>query len=380
MSYKKTDQVFKNWRYSSIMLPPISNHFKKPQQLNENWRDKLFQLMTGASLILGTAVSIDYLRDLERRNKEKIEQRDNVDLDSMSEYERYHYVLKKEIEAEIDKNPELAKKFTDPESDMYSVYGDGLYKGKIDRVSVMKKYTKKYKDDLNVTDNGNYVYIEPGAIDPDEVLPLSGITADQYKKLLSSDKNFMELIRVAMGNPQSWTYGKDITQQFAMIEYEGQYKNVLPLDWSIAMDAATAKGQAFMDEVAQSAYVDSGDGNMRVKQLDPRAFEQIKKKYGIYNQSDYQRAMWNLNDFLSTDTHTVWDQIEDFAGVDRTHPRYEPGGLRGFDVSPEDLPARSSLDPDQSPPLQGVNKFKQQIELKESIKDRRKVCIKILKS
>jgi len=380
MSYKKTDQIFKNWRYSSVMLPPISNHFKKPQQLNENWRDKLFQLMTGASLILGTAVSIDYLRDLERRNKEKIEQRDNVDLDSMSEYERYHYVLKKEIEAEIDKNPELAKKFTDPESDMYSVYGDGLYKGKIDRVSVMKKYTKKYKDDLNVTDNGNYVYIEPGAIDSDEVLPLSGITADQYKKLLSSDKNFMELIRVAMGNPQSWTYGKDITQQFAMIEYEGQYKNVLPLDWSIAMDAATAKGQAFMEEVAQSAYVDTGDGNMRIKQLDPQAFKQIKKKYGIHNQSDYQRAMWNLNDFLSTDTHTVWDQIEDFAGVDRTHPRYEPGELRGFDVFPEDLPARSSLDPDQSPPLQGVNKFKQQIELKESIKDRRKVCIKILKS
>ena len=190
----------------------------------------------------------------------------------------------------------------------------------------------------------------------------------------------MELIRVAMGNPQSWTYGIDITQQFAMIEYEGQYKNVLPLDWSIAMDAATAKGQAFMEEVAQSAYVNTGDGNMRIKQLDPQAFKQIKKKYGIHNQSDYQRAMFNLNDFLSTDTHTVWDQIEDFAGVDRTHPRYEPGELRGFDVSPEDLPARSSLDPDQSPPLQGVNKFKQQIELKESIKNWRKICIKISKS
>ena len=73
MSYKKVDKIFENWRRSTHTLPPISNHFAEKQQLNENWRDKLFQLMAGASLILGTAVSIDYLKDLERQSKERIE-------------------------------------------------------------------------------------------------------------------------------------------------------------------------------------------------------------------------------------------------------------------------------------------------------------------
>ena len=381
MSYKKVDKIFENWRRSTHSLPPISNHFAEKEQLNENWRDKLFQLATAASLILGPAVTYDYLKDLEAQSKERIEQMDKVDLDSMEPEERYHYLLKKEVEKKIKENPDLVKRFTDPESDMFSVYKKGKYKGEVDRVSAMHKYVKKYKNDLNTTDNGNYVYVEPGAIDPDEVLPMLGITADQYRELLSADKNFMELIRVSMGNPDSWVYGKEAARQFATVEYENQYKNVLPLDWSIAMEMATAKGQQFMEEVAQNAYVETGDGNMKIKQLDPDAFEQIKKKYGIHNQSDYERAMWNLNDFVRTDTHSVWDQIEDFAGVDRTHPRYHPGKLRGYDVTPDELPARSSLDPDQGPRLQkGVNKWNQKVELKESINKRRKICIKILKS
>lgn len=376
MSYKKVDKIFENWRRSTQSLPPISDHFKEKDQLNENWRDKLFQLMAGASLILGTAVSVDYLKDLERQSKERIEQQDQVDLDNMEEAEKYHYLLKKQIEAEIEKNPELGKKFSDPKSDMYSVFKGGDYKGEIDRVEVMQKYLKQYQDDLNITDNGNYVYIEPGAIPPDEVLPMLGITADQYRQLLSADKDFMELIRVAMGNPQSWSYGKDMTRQFATTEYEGQYKQVLPLDWSIAMEMATAKGQQFMEEVAQNAYYYDSDAG--IKRLNPESLEQIKKKYGIHNKSDYQKSMWALNDFVSTETHSVWDQIEDFAGVDRTHNQYHPSELRGFDVSPEELPARSSLDTDQTPVLQGVNKFKQ--ELKESIIKRRKLWVKILKS
>lgn len=383
MSYKKVDKIFENWRRSTHTLPPISNHFAEKQQLNENWRDKLFQLMAGASLILGTAVGIDYLKDLERQSKERIEQRDNVDLDSMGVAERYHYLLKKDIEKQIANNPELAKKFTDPESEMYSVFKKGKYKGDIDRVSVMQKYLKKYKDDLNITDNGNYVYVEPGAIPPDEVLPMLGITADQYRQLLSADKNFMELTRVAMGNPQSWTYGKDITQQFAMTEYEGEYKQVLPLDWSISMEMATAKGQQFMEEVAEGAYY--YDADLKIKRLDPNKFKEIKKKYGIHNKSDYQKSMWALNDFMKTETHSVWDQIEDFAGVDRTNSNYRPEGLRGYEVTSDELPARSSLEPDDKHDLRRVNKFDKERgftpeQVKENRKHRRKVCIKILKS
>ena len=377
MSYKEVDKIFENWRRSTYHLPPISNHFAEKQQLNENWRDKLFQLMTAAGIFLGTAVTWDYLKDLERESKERIEQQDQVDLDSMDDAQKYHYLLKKEIEKEIKNNPNLSKTFTDPKSEMYSVFKDGIHKGQIDSVAVMHKYAKKYSEDLNITDNGNYVYIEPGAIDSDDVLPMMGITAGQYRQVLSSDKNFMELIRVAMGNPDSWVYGKDPARQFATIEYEGQYKNVLPLDWSIAMEMATAKGQQFMEEVASTAYIEI-EGR---KYLAPNVFKEIKNKYGIYNDSDYQKAMWALNDFVKTDTHSVWDIIEDFAGVDRTSPNYHPGELRGFDVSPEELPARSSLDTDQDTNiLKGVNKWDQQTELKESKKKRRKLCIKILKS
>ena len=172
MSYKKTDRIIKNWRISTQKLSPISDHFTQPQELNENWRDKLFQLAATATLILGTGISIGYLKNLEKQSKERIEQRDKVDLDSMEEAEKYHYLLKKEVEKQIKENPDLLKKFTDPKSELFSVYKDGIYKGKVDRVAVMHKYVKKYKQDLNMTDNGNYVYVEPGAIDSDEVLPM----------------------------------------------------------------------------------------------------------------------------------------------------------------------------------------------------------------
>tara|TARA_Y100000592_G_C5478339_1_gene323729 strand:+ start:1505 stop:2653 length:1149 start_codon:yes stop_codon:yes gene_type:complete len=382
MSYKKVDKIFENWRRSTYSLPPISNHFAEKQQLNENWRDKLFQLATAASLILGTAVTFDYLKDLEAQSKERIEQMDKVDLDSMEPAERYHYLLKKEVEKKIQENPNLVKKFTDPESEMYSVYKDGQYKGQVDRVAAMHKYVKKYNQDLNMTDNGNYVYVEPGAIEPDDVLPMLGITAEQYKTILTSDKNFMELTRVAMGNPDSWVYGKQAGRQFASIEYEGQYKNVLPLDWSIAMDMATVKGQQFMEEVASEAFEE--DPKTGFKVLNMEKFNEVKKKYGIYNQSDYQKAMWNLNDFVRTDSHSVWDQIEDFAGVHRAQPGYDPSLLRGYDVDPDTLPLESSLQAPSNPDDMPENPIHIYVNapsnIKENISKRRKVCIKILKS
>ena len=382
MSYNKVDKIVENWRRSTYSLPPISDHFKQKQELNENWRDKLVALATTASLILGTAVSIDYLKDLERQSKERIEQRDKVDLDSMETAEKYHYLLKKQVEAEIAKNPELAKKFTDPESDMYSVFEKGDYKGEIDRVEVMQKYLKKYENDLNITDNGNYVYIEPGAIEPDDVLPMLGITADQYRQLLSSDKNFMELIRVSMGNPKSWSYGKGVANQFASTQYDGQYKQVLPLDWSIAMEMATAKGQEFMEEVAENAY----DVNPETKQkvLNPEKLKEIRNKHGIYQKSDYKTVMWTLNDFLKTDSHTVWDQIEDFAGVNRWHDDYDPTALRGFNVDLDSLPMESSLtnaDPDAVRDAKiHIKMSNPNPEIKESITKWRKIWVKILKS
>ena len=382
MSYKKTDRIIKNWRISTQKLSPISDHFTQPQELNENWRDKLFQLAATATLILGTGISIGYLKNLEKQSKERIEQRDKVDLDSMEEAEKYHYLLKKEVEKQIKENPDLLKKFTDPKSELFSVYKDGIYKGKVDRVAVMHKYVKKYKQDLNMTDNGNYVYVEPGAIDSDEVLPMWGITVEQYKTILNSDKNFMELTRVAMGNPDSWVYGRDPARQFATIEYEGQYKNVLPLDWSIAMDMATVKGQEFMEEVAAGAF--DLDPKTGFKTLNVNKFNKIKKKYGIHNQSDYQKAMWNLNDFVKTDSHSVWDQIEDFAGVHRAQPNYDPKPLRGYDVDPDTLPLESSLQTPSNPDDMPENPIHIYVgapsNVKESIKKRRKVCIKILKS
>ena len=210
--------------------------------------------MAASTLFLGTAIGVDYLKDLEKQSKERIEQRDKVDLDSMSKEEKYHHILKNHYEEVIEKNPELGKAFTDPESEMYSVFEKGENKGEVDRVGIMKKYIEKYNQDLNLTDNGNYAYVEPGAIDSDDVLPISGVTADQYREYLSANKNFMELTRVAMGNAKAWTYGKDITSQFASANVDGQYKQLLPLDWSIAMDVATAEGQQFMEDVAENAY------------------------------------------------------------------------------------------------------------------------------
>ncbi len=378
MSYKKTDKIIKNWRRSTHSLPPISNYFTQKQQLDENWRDKLAGLMAASTLFLGTAIGVDYLKDLEKQSKERIEQQDKVDLDSMSEEEKYHYLLKKHYEEVVEQNPELGKVFTDPESEMYSVFEKGDNKGEVNRVEIMNKYVKKYNQDLNLTDNGNYAYVEPGAIDPDDVLPIAGVTADQYREYLSANKNFMELTRVAMGNPKVWSYGKDITNQFASAQVDGQYKQVLPLDWSIAMDAATAEGQQFMEEVAENAYDVNPETNQKVLNLEK--FKEIKAKYGIYQSSDYQQAMWSLNDFVQTDSHSVWDQIEDFAGVNRWHDDYDPTALRGYDVDPDTLPLESSLsnpnDIDDSPIHINVNYPK----LKETITKRRKVCVRILKS
>ena len=74
MTYKKTDKIIENWRNSIHSLSPISNHFAERQQLNENWRDKLAGLMAASTLFLGTAISVDYLKDLEKQSKERIEQ------------------------------------------------------------------------------------------------------------------------------------------------------------------------------------------------------------------------------------------------------------------------------------------------------------------
>lgn len=97
MSYKQVDKIYKNWRRATYSLPPISNHFAEKERLNENWRDKLFQLAAAATLILGTGISVDYLKDLERQSKERIEQQDQIDLDSMEPAEKYHYLLKKKL-------------------------------------------------------------------------------------------------------------------------------------------------------------------------------------------------------------------------------------------------------------------------------------------
>jgi len=363
MSYKKTDKIIENWRMSTRSLPPISNHFDTTQPLNENWRDKLAGLMAASTMVLGFAVGVDYLKDLEKQSKERIEQRDKVDLDSMSKEERYHYLLKQHYQEIVEKNPELGKKFTDPESDMYSVFDKGDYKGEIDRVGVMNKYLKTYESDLNLTDNGNYAYVEPGAIDPDDTLPLSGVTADQYREYLSAGKNFMELTRTTMKNPKTWSYGKTAASQFASAQVDGRAKQVLPLDWSIAMDATTTQGQQFMEEVAGQAYDINPETKQKVLNLDK--FKKIKKKHGMHQASDYQTAMWSLNDFLSTDSHTVWDQIEDFAGVNRTHPDYDPTTLRGYDVDSGSLPSESSM---KNPGMQ------------ETTTKRRKLCVRILKS
>lgn len=380
MSYKETDKIVENWRRSMYSLPPVSDHFIQKQQLNENWRDKLAGLMAASTLFLGTAISIDYIKDLEKQSKERIEQEDKVDLDSMSEEEKYHHILKNHYEEVIEKNPELGKVFTNPESEMYSVFQKGDNKGEVDRVGIMNKYVNKYNQDLNLTDNGNYAYIEPGAIDPDDVLPIAGVTADQYREYLSANKNFMELTRVTMKNPKVWSYGKDITSQFASAQVEGQYKQVLPLDWSIAMDATTAEGQQFMEEVAENAY----DVNPKTGQkvLNLQKFKEIKAKHGMHQSSDYQQAMWSLNDFLQTDSHSVWDQIEDFAGVNRWHDDYDPTALRGYDVDPDNLPMDSSLrNPDDvsDAPIH-IKMSNPKPEIKETITKRRKVCVRILKS
>ena len=142
----------------------------------------------------------------------------------------------------------------------------------------------------------------------------------------------MELTRVAMGNAKAWTYGKDITSQFASANVDGQYKQLLPLDWSIAMDVATAEGQQFMEDVAENAYDVNPETDQKV--LNPEKFKEIKAKHGIHQTSDYTQAMWALNDYLQTDSHSVWDQIEDFAGINRAHPDYDPDALRGFNVDP----------------------------------------------
>jgi len=378
MSYKKTDKIIKNWRRSTYSLPPISNHFTQKQQLDENWRDKLAGLMAASTLFLGTAISVDYLKDLEKKSKERIEQQDKVDLDSMSEEEKYHYLLKKHYEEVVEQNPELGKAFTDPESEMYSVFEKGDNKGEVNRVEIMNKYVSKYNQDLNLTDNGNYAYVEPGAIDPDDVLPIAGVTADQYREYLSANKNFMELTRVAMGNPKVWSYGKDITSQFASAQVKGQYKQVLPLDWSIAMDAATAEGQQFMEEVAENAYVMNPETQHKVLNLEK--FKEIKAKYGIHQSSDYQQAMWSLNDFLQTDSHSVWDQIEDFARVSRAHPDYNPDALRGYDVDPDSLPMESSLVNPDDYSDRPIHIKMSNPQIKETTIKRRKVCVRILKS
>tara|TARA_R110000824_G_scaffold15614_5_gene65545 strand:+ start:549 stop:1532 length:984 start_codon:yes stop_codon:yes gene_type:complete len=304
MKIKQTEDLVEGWRRYSNPLPPISKHFHD-EELKEGWKNNLRTLGFIAPMAMGTGLAANAILDKSDSNRQTNKQTQELSAEEQYELEQ----KEKSYEQMWGKTAKDSSKFTDPSSEYFAMFTKGEHKGEIDKVKVMKKAAEKYADGTEYTANGNYLYINPGALDLDEPLPMTGMTAGEYRDYLFSNKDLVEIMRITMNNANSWKYGESVTQPFAYILEDGKPTPILPLDWSVALDAATAKGEAFVQEIVNKAYVETEAGQ---KELSSWKLEEIKKDYGIHNQGDYEKVMSTLGEFWGYD---VQDRIEKEAGV-----------------------------------------------------------------
>jgi len=238
MHNKEMDLIFESWR-TNKNYPPIT---QLPNgKLEEGLWDKIKRgAMLAPFALMGT------------QNPSMPQQQatqDTIEDVEMSELDKYNKEMQQKGSDIWNKD---MKSLTDKNKDPDAIIKKGMYKGQYNPKVVMKKAIDRHQNDFYKLPNG-YVYIHPGSIDGDEVLPSTGLTADQYKDYLMGNKEILGLHKMTYGDPSKWSYVEPggNTDFIYSMEAGG---NVLPLDWSVTYDSLTTKIYNFLDDLAENGY------------------------------------------------------------------------------------------------------------------------------
>ena len=260
MSYKKVDKIFKNWRKEK--LPRI--YHPGVDVLNESKNMKKFLGGLGLMGLIGGGV-YSTLDDDEQQPPE----------DTRTELQKYQDDIKERGRKNWEDQKLQAK---NAEANADGIIQKGFMKGIYNPKIPMKRMIKKYEDDLYQL-SPTMVYVHPGALDQDEVLPTTGLTVSQQADYYYS-KDILNLHNI-LYNTNAWPYNPPFDNQPYLKNENGQ--NYLPLSWSVAYDVWQNKIYEFLDDIAENAYVER-DGQF--VQESEEALKKVMKKYHFGTKSE----------------------------------------------------------------------------------------------
>ena len=289
MSYKKTDKIFEHMRIAE-KFPRIYHPGIELLEESVNRRDFLKGI--GALGLVGGATLASLKQDLTP---------EDVPKDMRSELEKYQDEIKKKGIKNWE-DQKLAAKNAPANAD--GIIKDGFMKGVYNPKIPMKRMIKKYKSDWYQL-NPRMVYIHPGALDQDEVLPTTGLTTSQQADYYYS-KDILNLHNI-LYNPNAWPYNPPFDNAPYLYNEKGQI--YLPLSWSVAYDVWQNKIYEFLDDVAAKAYIEK-DG--KYVQKSEEAVKEVMKKYyfGTKNERIYILKEFELS---QGDDFKISDYLQDRA-------------------------------------------------------------------
>ncbi len=304
MSNREVETLFENLRKSQLMIP-ISH--PGMEILEESVSRRKWLAGLAAMGLIGGA-TFDSLKDIYDKDK-----KDPVKIEK-SELEKYKdEVKKKGLEYWDSKEVALKNAPANQSGIIKDGWMEGVYNAKIP----MAKLIKKYKDALYQL-SPTMVYIHPGALEPDQVLPTTGLTATQMKDYYYR-KDILN-IHNTLYNTHAWAYNPPFDNVPYLYNSDGQA--YLPPVWSVAYDVWQMKIYEFLDDVAENAYTER-DG--KYIPINDKAVKKVLKKYHFGTKSE---RIYILKEFeLSQgDDFKISDYLQDKAR--RIHSPQNDTGLQ----------------------------------------------------
>jgi len=304
MSNREVEILFENLRRSQLMIP-ISH--PGMEMLEESVSRRKWLAGLAAMGLIGGA-TFDSLKDIYDKDKE-----DPVKIEK-SELEKYRDEIKRRG-LEAYHSDEVALQ-NSPANDIGKIK-DGWMKGVYNAKVPMAKLIEKYKDALYQL-SPTMIYIHPGALEPDQVLPTSGLTASQMKDYYYR-KDILN-IHNTLYNTHAWAYNPPFDNVPYLYNSDGQA--YLPPSWSVAYDVWQMKIYEFLDDAAENAYVER-DG--KYVPINDEAVKKVLKKYhfGTKNERIYILKEFELS---QGDDFKISDYLQDKAS--RIHSPQNDTGLQ----------------------------------------------------
>ena len=125
---------------------------------------------------------------------------------------------------------------------------------------------------------GNYAWVPPETIEGHTNLPMSSVSADDYRKYLMQEHWSIEALHSLLFKTSSqWAYGESMTTPFDI--HPEMNAKMLPPDWSIAYDVYREKVTKTVDAVERELEASSDEGDIMIaKKLGTNSVEELRTK------------------------------------------------------------------------------------------------------